>query len=72
MGVGNVISDLRKNKMADKPEINFFFAVAPSSGHFIEKRSPKYLFAMVDLGGVDKVWERFGQLFFNMGVNGAE
>ena len=27
---------------------------------------------MVDLGGVDKVSERLEQLFFNMGVNGAE
>ena len=50
--------------MAVWPEINFFFAIAPPSEHFIENLSPEYSFAMVDLGGVAKISERLEQLFF--------
>ena len=58
--------------MAVRPEINFFFAIAPPREHFRAKWMSYGGFAMVDLGGVDKVSERLEQLFFNMGVNGAE
>ena len=71
VGVETIKSDMRRHPLAVWPEINFFFAIAPPSGHFREKRSSVWSFATVDLGGVDKVSERFGQLFFNMGVNGA-
>ena len=52
--------------MAVRPEIKFFFAIAPPREHFRAKRMCLWSFAMVDLGGVDKVSERLEQLFFNM------
>ena len=72
MGVDTLRSDLRRQLVAVLPVLSFFLAVAPPREHFRAKRSSVGSFAMVDLGGVDKVSERLEQLFFNMGFNGAE
>ena len=71
VGVEPILSDLRRQLVAVWLVLKFFLAIAPPREHFRAKRRAVWSFAMVDLGGVDKVSERFGQLFFNMGVNGA-
>ena len=71
VGVETVGSDLRRHPLAVCPVLKFFFAIAPPRKHFRAKRTSVWSFAAAYLGGVDKVSERFGQLFFNMGVNGG-
>ena len=66
VGVHTVLSDLRRHLVAVWPVLKFFFAIAPPRKHFRAKRRSVGSFAMVDLGGVDKVSERLEQLFFNM------
>ena len=63
VGVETIKSDMRRHLVAVLPEINFFFAIAPPSGHFREKRSSQYLFAMVNLGGVGEVSEGLEHFF---------
>ena len=64
MGVDPIILDLTCHLKSTLPEISFFFAVAPPSERFFEKRRSEYLFAMVDLVGVEKVSERLEHFFF--------
>ena len=71
VGVGDVITNLRFFFFAFIAETKFFFAITPPSGHFREKRRSVWSFAMVDLGGVGEVSERFEHFFFNMGFNGV-
>ena len=71
VGVETVGSDLRRHLVAVWLDFKFFFAIAPPRKHFRAKRRSLYSFAMVDLGGVDKVSERLEQLFFNIGFNGG-
>ena len=66
VGVGHIIFDLRCIFNSNLLEIRFFFAVAPPSERFFEKRRSEYLFAMVDLVGVGKVSERLEHFFFTL------
>ena len=70
VGVGHIRFDLRRHLKSTLPEIKFFFAVTPPSERFFEKWRSLRSFAMVDLGGVGEVSERFEHFFFYMGFNG--
>ena len=65
VGVGDIKMALRIKQNSVIAEREVVFSIAPPSGRFKEKRRLKYLFAMVNLGGVRRVSGRFEHFFGN-------
>ena len=70
VGVGEVKMTIRKSQFCLLAKRKIIFAIAPPYVHFIKKLRSVRSFAMVDLGGVGEVSERFEHFSFNIGFNG--